>query len=109
LRAGGELVLETLVIDGAAGMTLVPQERYARMNNVWFLPSCATLAAWLSKAGFTEVRLIDVTSTSLDEQRSTEWMTFESLPEALDPNDSKFTVEGHPAPVRATFVAQKPG
>lgn len=108
LRAGGELVLETLVIDGENGMTLVPEGRYARMNNVWFLPSCATLAAWLSKAGFTDVRLIDATATSLEEQRSTEWMTFESLPEALDPNNRTLTVEGHPAPVRATFVAQKP-
>jgi len=108
LRAGGELVLETLVIDGPAGMTLVPEGRYARMNNVWFLPSCATLAAWLLKAGFTDVRLIDVTATSIIEQRRTDWMTFESLPEALDPNDCTRTVEGHPAPVRATFVAHKP-
>jgi tRNA (mo5U34)-methyltransferase len=39
LRPGGELVLETLVIDGGAGDVLVPGERYARMNNVWFIPS----------------------------------------------------------------------
>lgn len=108
LRAGGELVLETLVVDGVHGMTLVPPDRYARMNNVWFLPTCATLAAWLQKAGFADVRLIDVTATSTDEQRSTPWMTFESLAEALDPIDRSLTVEGHPAPVRATFVAQKP-
>lgn len=108
LRAGGELVLETLVIDGVSGMTLVPEGRYARMNNVWFLPTCDTLAAWLAKAGFVDVSLIDVTSTSLDEQRSTAWMTFESLPEALDPTDQNLTVEGHPAPKRATFIARKP-
>ena len=108
LRAGGELVLETLVINGEPGMTLVPEGRYARMNNVWFLPTCDTLAAWLNKAGFIDVRLIDVTATSVEEQRSTAWMTFESLAEALDPLDTKQTVEGHPAPKRATFVARKP-
>ena len=43
LRPGGELVLETLVIDGKLGDTLVPQQRYAKMRNVWFIPSCETL------------------------------------------------------------------
>lgn len=108
LRAGGELVLETLVIDGVSGMTLVPEGRYARMNNVWFLPTCDTLAIWLVKAGFTDVGLIDVTVTSIEEQRRTPWMTFESLAEALAPLDPGLTVENHPAPKRATFVARKP-
>src|SRR5690606_10840368 len=43
LRSGGELVLETLVIDGGAGQVLVPEDRYAQMRNVWFIPSCPTL------------------------------------------------------------------
>ena len=50
LRKGGELVLETLVVDGEKGMSLVPDERYARMPNVWFLPSCATLESWLTES-----------------------------------------------------------
>ncbi|MDY6981944.1 MAG: tRNA 5-methoxyuridine(34)/uridine 5-oxyacetic acid(34) synthase CmoB [Pseudomonadota bacterium] len=108
LKPGGELVLETLVIDGADGNVLVPMDRYARMPNVWFLPSCNTLAAWIEKIGYTDVRLVDLTTTSVDEQRSTAWMTFESLPEALDPDDPRRTIEGHPAPKRATFVAKRP-
>ncbi len=108
LRPGGELVLETLVIDGEDGKALVPPDRYARMPNVWFLPTCNTLAAWLVKSGYTDVELVDVTTTTSDEQRSTAWMTFESLPEALDPEDQSRTVEGHPAPKRAVFVARKP-
>ncbi len=107
LRSGGELVLETLVIEGETGLTLVPPERYARMPNVWFIPTCNTLGAWLEKSGYTDVRLIDVTTTSTAEQRSTPWMSFESLPEALDPRDATRTVEGHPAPKRAVFVARK--
>jgi tRNA (mo5U34)-methyltransferase len=107
LRPGGELVLETLVIEGASGQTLVPPDRYARMPNVWFIPTCTTLAAWLEKAGYSDVHLVDVTTTALDEQRATPWMTFESLREALNPQDSTRTVEGHPAPCRAVFVARK--
>jgi len=106
LRKGGELVLETLVIEGGPGMTLVPPERYCRMNNVWFLPSCATLQSWLQKAGFTDVRVVDVTPTTTAEQRQTEWMTYESLTQALDTANPALTVEGHPAPLRATFVAR---
>lgn len=108
LRPGGELVLETLVIDGDADTALVPQDRYARMPNVWFLPTCNTLAKWLENSGYKDVRLVDVTSTTTAEQRSTAWMTFESLPEALDPADPTRTVEGHPAPKRAFFVARRP-
>lgn len=108
LRPGGELVLETLVIEGEKGMTLVPQGRYARMPNVWFLPSCDTLHEWLEKAGFKNIRLINVGYTSPEEQRTTDWMTFESLPEALDLKNPSVTIEGYPAPMRAIFVAEKP-
>lgn len=108
LRPGGELVLETLVIEGEEGMTLVPQGRYARMPNVWFLPSGNTLKAWLEKAGYIDVQLLDVNRTSIEEQRSTEWMTFESLPQALDSDDPSRTIEGYPAPLRAVFTAKKP-
>lgn len=107
LRKGGELVLETLVIDGERGMTLLPEGRYARMPNVWFLPTCDTLESWLIKAGYKNVRLINAAFTSTDEQRSTEWMNFESLPQALKEEDQKITIEGLPAPKRAIFIAEK--
>ena len=106
LKPGGQLVLETLVIDGGDGKVLVPEGRYAKMRNVWFIPSPPTLLSWLRKCGFKEPRLVDVCDTSADEQRSTEWMHFESLPDFLDPNDSSRTCEGHPAPRRAVFIAE---
>ncbi|MFA7555947.1 MAG: tRNA 5-methoxyuridine(34)/uridine 5-oxyacetic acid(34) synthase CmoB [Spongiibacteraceae bacterium] len=105
LRSGGELVLETLIIDGKDNEVLVPQGRYARMGNVWFLPSCATLSNWLKKVGFNNIKLLDVTTTTTDEQRSTEWMTFHSLEQFLDPKDPSKTIEGYPAPKRAIFTA----
>ena len=107
LIKGGELVLETLVIDGGANTVLVPHDRYAQMNNVYFLPSVAALIGWLEKAGFSEVRCVDVAVTSIEEQRKTEWMTYHSLADFLDPNDSSKTLEGYPAPMRATLIAKK--
>lgn len=106
LRSGGQLILETLVIDGEQGQVLVPEGRYSRMGNVWFLPSCQTLSVWLKKSGFIDVTLVDVTATSTDEQRSTEWMTFYSLKDFLDPDDNSKTIEGYPAPKRAIFTAK---
>lgn len=106
LRPGGQLVLETLVIDGTLGDVLVPEGRYAKMGNVWFLPSPDTLISWLKKCGFKNPRMVDIGPTSHEEQRSTEWMRFHSLPEFLDPNDPQKTAEGHPAPIRAVFLAE---
>ncbi|NRA70597.1 MAG: tRNA 5-methoxyuridine(34)/uridine 5-oxyacetic acid(34) synthase CmoB [Gammaproteobacteria bacterium] len=107
LRDGGELVLETLVIDGDENQVLVPSGRYGKMNNVWFLPSVAALILWLEKAGFENVRIVDCSVTTIDEQRSTKWMEFESLSDFLDPNDPTKTIEGHPAPKRAVILANK--
>jgi tRNA (mo5U34)-methyltransferase len=108
LVKGGELVLETLVVEGDAEQVLVPEDRYAQMRNVWFLPSVPALERWLRRAGFTEVRCVDVSTTSVEEQRATEWMRFQSLPEFLDPADHNRTVEGLPAPTRAVLIARKP-
>jgi len=105
LRSGGELVLETLVIEGKQGEVLVPEGRYARMRNVWFLPTCATLMSWMKRCGFKNSRVVDITQTSTEEQRSTPWMTFNSLQDFLDPDNPNLTIEGHPAPRRATIVA----
>ena len=108
LVSGGELVLETLVIDGQLGECLVPEGRYSKMGNVWFLPSTATLASWLKKVGFCNIRVIDVAPTSTDEQRRTDWMRFHSLAEFLDPENPTLTSEGHPAPKRAVVLANRP-
>ncbi len=105
LQTGGELVLETLVIDGKSGEVLLPESRYAKMRNVWFLPTCATLMSWLKRCGFKNIRLIDVTQTSIEEQRSTEWMRFHSLKDFLSAENPQLTCEGLPAPKRAIFIA----
>ncbi|ALV91977.1 MULTISPECIES: tRNA 5-methoxyuridine(34)/uridine 5-oxyacetic acid(34) synthase CmoB [Pantoea] len=108
LVSDGELVMETLVVEGDENTVLVPGERYAQMRNVYFIPSAAALKGWLEKCGFVDVRIADYAVTSVEEQRRTPWMTSESLAEFLDPNDSSKTVEGYPAPLRAVLVARKP-
>jgi len=105
LRPGGELVLETLIIDGGLGETLLPEDRYAKMRNVWFLPSVPTLINWLARCGFNNIRVVDVTVTSTDEQRSTEWMPFHSLKNFLNSDNLDLTCEGLPAPKRAIVIA----
>jgi len=105
LRPGGQLVLETLVIDGDDHAIIEPQGRYARMGNVWHLPSPGLTARWLKTAGFGRIEIIDVNATSIEEQRRTPWMTFHSLSEFLNPEDAALTIEGLPAPKRAILTA----
>ena len=108
LRSGGELILETLVIEGNADQVLMPETRYAKMRNVWFLPACAALALWLKRCGYQHIRLIHICKTTAEEQRSSDWMRFHSLSNFLDPDNPDLTCEGLPAPKRAIFVAEKP-
>lgn len=108
LVSGGELILETLVLESAEDGLLVPEGRYAQMRNVWSIPSVNLLCQWLVQAGFESVRCVDVTRTSLEEQRATPWMQFQSLADFLNAKDVSKTVEGYPAPTRAIVLAQKP-
>ena len=108
LRSGGELVLETLVIEGSSNDVLVPEDRYAKMRNVWFIPSKSMLELWLKRSGFRDIRIVDTTVTTIEEQRKTEWMTFESLSDFLDSKDPSKTLEGYPAPTRSIVVATGP-
>ena len=105
LKPGGELVLETIIVDGVEGYSLVPENRYSKMRNVWFIPSIPTLIAWMKRIGYKNISLIDESVTTTDEQRATHWMRFESLSDFLDPVDPTKTVEGYPAPKRAVILA----
>ena len=105
LAPGGQLVLETLVIEGDDEALLKPNGRYARMGNVWQLPSPGLAARWLKEAGFSKIKIVDVGATSFEEQRRTPWMTFHSLEEFLKANDPTRTIEGFPAPRRAILTA----
>jgi len=107
LKPGGELVLETLIINTPQKYCLTPPGRYAKMRNVWFIPSIPTLEYWLQRTGFQNIKTINITATTTQEQRTTDWMTFDSLDTFLDPTHPQKTVEGYPAPLRATLSATK--
>lgn len=106
LRGKGQLVLETLVVDGDQNTVLIPKDRYAKMRNVWFIPSIEALKLWLTRLGFEDVKCINVDTTSIEEQRKTEWIEGQSLADFLDPSDNSLTIEGYPAPKRATITAR---
>ena len=105
LNKGGELVIDTLIIEGDENTCFMPRGRYAKMRNVWFIPSVNMLKIWLQRAGFNTIKVVDVSPTSCAEQRSTDWMRFESLPDFLDSNNPTRSIEGYPAPVRAIITA----
>lgn len=108
LKPGGQMVLETLIIETEKEELLIPEGRYAKMRNVWNIPSPPLLKKWTEEAGFTNARIIDITKTTTEEQRKTNWMTFESLPDYLNKQNKNKTIEGHPAPTRAIILAEKP-
>ena len=107
LQPGGDVVLETLVIEGGEREVLIPDERYAMMKNVWFLPSCGLLCQMMKKCGFEAIKTVSLARTTVDEQRSTPWMTFDSLADFLDQSDPERTIEGYPAPLRAILTARR--
>ena len=101
-----ELILETLIVDGPKNFTIVPKGRYANMRNVFCLPSIETLKSWLLDTGFKNINLINLSQTTSQEQRKTQWIGDKpaSLEDFLDPNDPNLTVEGYPAPKRAIII-----
>ncbi len=107
LRAGGELVLESLIIDEKYGDVLKPRGRYAKMANIWSIPSINTLKDWLSTAGLSSVEVADISATTPAEQRATEWTFEQSLADFLDPQNPNLTIEGYPAPKRAIVICSR--
>ncbi|MFT5573426.1 MAG: tRNA (mo5U34)-methyltransferase [Cryomorphaceae bacterium] len=107
MQEGGELILETLIVDHAKGGILKPSDRYAQMRNVWSIMTVEAILELLEQAGFKGARCVDQNVTSLEEQRRTHWMQFHSLKEFLDPQNIGLTIEGYPAPKRGIFITNK--
>ncbi len=109
LAKNGELILETLIVDGVSGYSLMPSSRYAQMPNVWFLPSLDTLINYLKRCGFSNIRVINSNKTSILEQRKTKWLAdnAKSLVDFLDADNPKYTIEGYPSPCRVICICNK--
>ena len=107
LNRGGELILDTFMIDGEEDICLTPKERYSKIPNIYFIPTINALKNWCYRAGFKEVEVLAIKKTDLEEQRKTEWINSQSLNDFLDPNNPELTVEGYPAPKRVYIKAIK--
>jgi len=107
LNYGGELILDTFMIDGEEELCLTPKKRYSKIPNIYFIPTVNALKNWCYRAGFETVEVLDIVKTKRDEQRRTEWINTQSLDDFLDENDESRTVEGYPAPKRVYIKAKK--
>jgi tRNA (mo5U34)-methyltransferase len=58
------------------------------------------------RSRFGDIKIIDESVTSLQEQRKTDWMPFDSLQDALDPSNPELTIENYPAPKRVVVIAR---
>lgn len=74
---------------------------YAKMSNVYFLPTLRALEGWCERCGFVDMELLAIMPTTTQEQRKTRWIDSLSLESFLDPDDESKTIEGYPAPKRA--------
>jgi tRNA (mo5U34)-methyltransferase len=108
LNKGGELILDTFMIDGEEEICLTPRDRYSKIPNIYFVPTVPALKNWCHRAGFNTVEVLEIMKTETNEQRKTEWIETQSLEDFLDPNDPTKTVEGYPAPKRVYIKAIKP-
>ena len=102
----GFVLFDTLIIDGDDDVALFPQDRYAKMPNVYFIPTISCLKNMFKRAGFSKIDILSIDNTSIDEQRVTDWTFGKSLPDFLDPMDSSKTIEGYPAPKRIALIAK---
>ena len=108
LEKGGEVYLDTFIIEGDDPYALCPSESYSKITNVYFVPTLRALENWCIRAGFKTFEVLGTVVTTSDEQRKTDWIESQSLEDFLDPADSSKTIEGYPAPVRG-YVRLKKG
>lgn len=107
LVSGGQAIIETIGIEGEEEMSLTPREYYAGMKNVYFVPTLNALKNWLSKTGFQEIEVVNISKTDQNEQRSTQWAQKKSLIDGLNPDDHNLTIEGYKAPLRFMLKVTK--
>jgi len=107
MQSGGELFLDTFMIDGDEDICLSPEKTYSKIPNIYFVPTVKALENWCGRAGFIDIEVLEVTITTENEQRSTPWIQGESLGSFLDPDDNTKTIEGYPAPKRVYIKARR--
>lgn len=105
LNKNGEIIIDCLILDIDEPLVLSPLT-YAKMKNVYFIPSIGAIKNWLFRAGFKHIEIIAKKKTNNLEQRKTKWIDGQSLEDFLDPNDDSKTIEGYQAPIRIYIKAR---
>ena len=100
LKKDGELILDSFYISSKKDICLVPDTRYSKIKNVYFIPSISALKNLSKRAGFKYFEVLAKRKTSLREQRKTIWIEGESLEDFLDKDNKNKTIEGYEAPKR---------
>jgi len=103
LKEKGSIILETLIAPDEYGDALIPKDSYANMSNVWFVHTKIGLE---NLANRTKLKISSISSsckTTNEEQRTTKWMPFRSLSDALDESSDR-SIEGLPRPERVILV-----
>ena len=99
IKEGGAIVLETLIVPEKYGEALIPDTTYANMRNVRVIHTELGLKKIINSSGLKIIESSEKITTSTKEQRSTKWMPFRSLADALD-KKNRMTKEGLPRPQR---------
>lgn len=106
IKPGGTLIVESQAIPGELPVALFPEKTYAKVPGTYFVPTSSCLINWLSRAGFSDIELFGEHPMGPEEQRRTEWMTFESFSDFIDSKNPHLTIEGYPAPWRIYVKAR---
>lgn len=106
VKPGGTLIVESQAIPGEVPVALFPEKTYAKVPGTYFVPTASCLINWLSRAGFFDIELFAEHPMTHEEQRRTDWMTFESFSDFIDHQNPHLTIEGYPAPWRVYLKAR---
>ena len=108
LRVGGELVLESLVIDEKYGAVLKPRGTL-RQDEEHLVDPFPEHPERLAVRGAPHLCRSSgyIRLQRPAEQRATAWTFKQSLADFLDPQNPHLTIEGYPAPQRAIVICSR--
>ena len=113
LVSGGKVIVESQTIPspkilGYESVALLPEDRYAQMRNVYFVPTIECLVNLVKRSGFVNVKVISDSELTSKEQRVTPLGPKQSLSDFLHPTKVGLTIDDYPAPRRAAVCGFKP-
>jgi tRNA (mo5U34)-methyltransferase len=106
MNKNATLILDSFIIEGEDDVALTPKTTYSKIPNIYFIPTINALKNWLYRSGFVDIEIIDINTTTKEEQRVTKWIDAQSLEHFID-EKTNLTVEGYPRPKRGYIICKK--